>query len=317
MQLLDVEQPTPPDSITAFGSPTSIRLTWGKPSSTDVKGYDILRSLNVGGPFNRINAFTVDGTASYEDPNLAPLTRYYYRIVARDSSYNASEESGVVSGSTNPPVASGWPIEMGQQSAASAIVANIDGGPLNEILTGGEMVYAWHADGIEVVDGDQDARTNGPFSLVGRSTATAGYSATPAAGDVNEDGEDFEVVNAGFTADSACVWTNTGVPMPSWPKTIYDQLTWAAPIMADLDLNGDLEIIVWTGQGGRLLAWHHNGVELADGTTIRARTAFSRGSPAPRSTMAAPRSPTSTWIRSSRSCSRPTSPPTIRAESMP
>ena len=289
VELLDVEHPTPPDSITAFGAPSSIRLTWKKPISEDVKGYDVLRSLNAAGPFNRINEFTIDGSASYEDPNLLPLTRYYYKIVARDSSYNASDETAAISGSTNPPIAAGWPIEMGQQSAASAIVADIDGGSQSEILTGGEMVYAWHADGTEVVDGDQDARTNGPFSLLGRSTITAGFNATPAAGDVNEDGVNFEVMNVGFTADSVTVWTNAGLPMPSWPKSVYDQSTWASPIMADLDLDGDHEIIVWAGQGGRLLAWHHNGVELADGDNnpstngVLARitgTSFNYGSPA-------------------------------------
>ena len=67
------------------------------------------------------------------------LTRYYYQIVSRDSSYNASVPSAVISGTTNPPFALGWPIEMGQQSSSSAVIADLDGGPHTELLCGAEM----------------------------------------------------------------------------------------------------------------------------------------------------------------------------------
>jgi hypothetical protein len=100
VQILDVIPPGTPDSLTAFGSPTSIRVTWKRSPAVDTKGYDILRSSTPGGPFTRINSYTADGTAAFEDRGLVSLTRYYYQVVGRDSSYNASTTSAIVSGTT-------------------------------------------------------------------------------------------------------------------------------------------------------------------------------------------------------------------------
>jgi hypothetical protein len=35
--------------------------------------------------------------------------------------------------------------------------------------------------------------------------------------------------------------------------------------MADVDGDGDLELVVWAAKGGRLFAWHHDGTEVVDG----------------------------------------------------
>ncbi len=264
LQFIDVTVPTEVDTVTAFGAPSSIRLTWNRCKSEDARGYDIERATGPGGPFTRINTYTVDGTAAFEDRGLPALTRYYYRIVARDSSYNASRPSLVISGTTNPPYSAGWPIEIGQQTSSSPIVADIDGGSHIEVLCGGDVQYAWHGDGTEVVDGDTDPRTNGPFSLYGRGSTSPGYAATPAAGNIDQTGW-LEVANVTFSADTLYVWNNQGQFMPGWPKSVLDDLNWGSALLADLDQNGDLEIAVWAANGGRLFAWHHTGQELVDG----------------------------------------------------
>jgi len=264
VQFIDVDQPVPTDSLTTFGDPTLIRVKWIASASGDTKGYDIERSSNPGGPFTRINNYTVDGTAAYEDRNLPPLTRFYYRVVTRDLSYNASMPSETISGTTNPPYAAGWPLELGQQSTSSPMIADIDGGPHTEILTGAEMQYAWHGDGTEVVNGDGDDRYSGPFSLWGRRLSGVGFAAIPAVGDVNGDG-DFEVANIGFTAESVYVWDHQGILTNGWPKWVHNDFNWASVALPDLDYNNDLEIVAWAGKGGRLFAWHHNGQELVDG----------------------------------------------------
>ncbi len=264
LQYLDVLAPAAADSFNAFGSPSAIRLTWKRSPATDVRGYDIYRADAAGGPFNRINNFTVDGTSAFEDLNLPGLTRFYYKIVARDSSYNESVPSPVFSGTTNPAIASGWPQEVTQQTSSSITVADIDQGQHIEMLVGSDMQYAWHGDGTEVTDGDEDPRTNGPFSLLGKRSITAGFAAAPAVGDVNGNGFQ-EVANVGFTADSLFLWDFRGVPLPGWPKWVMDDLNWGSPLMADLDGDGDLEIVVWAAGGGRLFAWHHTGQEVANG----------------------------------------------------
>ena len=264
VQFLDVTAPSAPQSYTTFGSPSAIRVEWGKPGGVDIKGYDLLRSLSPGGPFTRVNAFTVDGTTAFDDMNLASLTRYYYQLVTRDSSYNASAPSAVFSGTTNPALTSGWPVELGQQSASSAIITDIDGGQHTELLCGADMQYAFHGDGTEVVDGDQDPRTNGPLSILGRSTVIPGFPSTPAAGNIDLAGR-LEVANVGFDAESLYVWTETGQSKPGWPKSVLDIQNWGSPLLADLNQDGDLEVVVWSGNGGRLFAWNPNGVELIDG----------------------------------------------------
>jgi hypothetical protein len=266
-QLTDVLAPSASDSIVAFGSPTAIRLEWKRAPELDVSGYDVFRAPSPGGPFARVNTYTVDGVAAYEDQNLAPLTRYYYQVVTRDSSANASPVSFIVSGTTNPPIASGWPAELAQNTSSSVVVADIDGGNHIELACGADVQYAWHGDGTELVDGDQDPRTNGPISLYGRSTIT-GFAATPAIGDLDGDGT-LEIANVGFTQDTLYVWRADGTLFPGWPKSVLDHgtpLNWGSPLITDLDQDGGhLEVVLWAANGGNLFAWHDNGVELVDG----------------------------------------------------
>ena len=262
-QFLDVIAPAATDSITAFGSPTSIRLEWIRSASLDTKGYDIWRGPTPGGPFTRINSFTADGSSVYEDRNLTPLTRYYYQVVSRDSSYNASEPSLTISGTTNPPAMAGWPVELGQSTQSSIVLLDTSGGSDYELFTAADYVYGWHANGSEVLDGDGDARTNGPYSLHGHDPVK-GFSATTAIGDIDLD-QDFEIVNVGWTVDTVYVWDHEGEIADGWPKWIFEDFNWPSPVLFDLDNNGDLEVIVWAAKGGRLFAWHHDGTEILDG----------------------------------------------------
>jgi hypothetical protein len=238
------------------------------------------------GPWVRINEYTVNGSSIYEDAGLPPLERFYYQIVARDASYNEGTFSTIVSGTTNPPMKAGWPQEIEQQSSSSVVFADLDADWRMELLTGSDMQYAWHCDGSEVVDGDQNRRTNGPFSLYGKRTGETGFSATPAVGDIDQDG-DMEVVNVGIFSDSLFVWDHQGQLL--WAKSLLDSWNWASPVIADLDVDGDLEILAWAGSGGRLFGWHHDGTEIIDGDSNPATdgvikrifgVSFNYGSPA-------------------------------------
>ncbi len=263
LQFLDVIAPVEPDTLTAFGSPSSIRLTWNRSASADARGYDVHRAPNPGGPFTRINSYTVDGTSAFEDRGLPALTRYYYRVVARDSSYNASPPTLVISGTTNPPYMPGWPIELAQQTQSSLVLSNTEGGSDYEVFTAADMQYGWHANGTEIVDGDDDDRTNGPYSRYGYS-GVKGFSATAAIGDLDRNG-DYEIANVGWAAESLYVWDHTGQLESGWPKWVMDDFNWPSPVLYDLDGDSDLEVILWAANGGRLFAWHHTGVEVADG----------------------------------------------------
>ena len=71
------------------------------------------------------------------------------------------------SATTNPPLHPGWPIEVGQATTSGPKIANLVPGGGMELVVGADCVYAWDADGVELVDGDQDARTSGVFTVEG------------------------------------------------------------------------------------------------------------------------------------------------------
>ncbi len=262
-EFLDLIPPPTPDSLLTFGSPGSILLRWARPPDRDVLGYDIHRGTNANGPFTKVNEYLGEGSATYEDRGLAPLTRYYYRVVARDSSINASQLSAVFSGSTNPPLAAGWPLEVGQQASSSLKIANTAGGSDNELFVGAEYMYGWHGDGTEIVDGDDDARTSGVYAPHGYHV-TKGFSATAALGDMDLDGH-VEVANVGWTVPNAYLWDDESDLKPGWPKSLLGDFNWPSPLLVDLNSDDDLELVVFAAKEGRLFAWHHNGTEVVNG----------------------------------------------------
>lgn len=260
----DLDPPLPVTGLDGHGSASHIVLTWSPPiGATDVRGYDVLRAPNAAGPFSRINSFTAAGATTYEDSGLPALTRFYYAVVARDSSFNASVPSAVISVTTTPPLASGWPIEMGQETSAGVVIDDLDGDGDLELVTGADAIYAWHADGTEVRDGDDRPNTSGVFTTDGQS-AGFGYHATPAIADLTGDG-DLELIAVAWTDAQVYVWNADGSREPGWPQSIGGDYNWASPAVADLDLDGHLEIIVASGYHGKIFAWHANGTEVADG----------------------------------------------------
>jgi WD40 repeat protein len=161
-------------------------------------------------------------------------------------------------------VAAGWPQDLGQLTSSSPIVADLEGDWDLEILIGADMQYAWHHDGTEVANGDFDARTNGPFSAAGKETSAKAFQATQAVGDMNLD-ELVEIANVNWTQDSLFVWDSRTRLLPGFPKWVMGDFNWASPVLADIDIDGFLEVVVWAAGGGRLFAWNHDGTEVADG----------------------------------------------------
>ncbi len=88
---------------------------------------------------------------------------------------------------------------------------------------------------------------------------------SPALGDINGDGWPEIVVGTGYCwANPACApggrvhpgvgeylnaWDHTGKALPGWPKPLNDTYAFASPALADLDDDGQLEIVVNTADG--------------------------------------------------------------------
>jgi hypothetical protein len=70
--------------------------------------------------------------------------------------------------------------------------------------------------------------------------------------------------NAGSTG-GVYAFDHQGAPLPGWPLLVATHTSViASPALADLDEDGDLEIIVGTYEtNGRIHVWHHDGTALA------------------------------------------------------
>ncbi len=171
----------------------------------------------------------------------------------------------------------GWPQDLVPSNEAlrgahvAPVVANIDGTGAPEILLAARdgRLYAWHADGTEVADGDKNASTHGVFL----DTGSPFLRCAPGVADLDPDHAGFEIV-VGSTDGTLHLVDANGRPRPGWPRTTggdgvaFGALFASGIAIADLNRDGKLEM-VFTESSGRLHAMHADGSEL-DGYPIEA-----------------------------------------------
>lgn len=96
---------TPPDEFELAATvltPTTIKLTWDAPSSTDTYGYLVYRSLDADSVWTRITKEYIRvAPLEFIDANLVSGTEYSYKVIAVDNAFNA-RESNIVSSNTTP-----------------------------------------------------------------------------------------------------------------------------------------------------------------------------------------------------------------------
>jgi hypothetical protein len=285
---VESHRPDPPIGINGEPGigPGTIRLTWGKSPSTDVAGYVIYRASSGYGPWVRASLDAVCTSTSFQDDGLAGGARYYYMAAAIDSVGNESSRTPSLNITTNPPQLTGWPQQLGLWSNSSPVVADLDGNGSMEIVVGAsDRVYAWRWNGVEVRDGDNNPVTTGVFNSI-----AGNFMPGLAAGDLDLDGRD-EIIGCTFDTRMVYVFQGDGSVRAGWPRPIVSTThgIWATPALADLDMDGRLEIIV-LGLDGRLYAWRANGTEMRDGDAnpatngvlfqVPGSAVWSRGAPA-------------------------------------
>jgi hypothetical protein len=258
---LDFVAPLPPSGLGTRGSASAIHVTWDPVPATDLLGYEIERAP-AGGVFTRITDRPIAG-AVFEDLDLPALTGFEYRVTAVDSSGNPSTPSAPATGTTNPALHAGWPIQVGQESASSPTLMDLDGDGAAEIVTGADALYVWHGDGNELRDGDATELTSGVFSTDGM-TLGKGFHSTPAVANLDGDAAP-ELVGVAWNAAQVFVWNLDGSRVPGWPQNLAGPPNWGSPAVGDLDGDGQPEISVVSGADGRVYAWHRDGSEVRDG----------------------------------------------------
>lgn len=242
-----------PDSFVAIGFLNSIGLKW-KPVPGAI-GYRIYRSTTPGGPYELIRNDLLR-ISYYEDFNVLPETYYYYYLLAVDSSMNEGLPGDTTKASINPKIAQGWPKTLYGYPYTSPNFGDLDPFyPGLEIATATRddgAIYAWHYDGTPIV---QRPYNDGRIFVAGGP-----LWASPAIGDINNDGKMDIVFGIRRQTNNLYVITSydtTWLPMPGWPITVVGRI-FSAPVLGDLDNNGDLEIIVRTEQAD-IYVFNHDG----------------------------------------------------------
>ena len=256
-----IGQPGIPDNLEANSAlgPDVIAVSWTPVTGSPLRGYHVYRSDDVAGPYDRVTLDLIEGIAYYRDAGLAPLTQYYYRITALDSSLVESAVSITIAQSTAPAEVGDFPLPFETESSGHCAVGDVTGDGHNEIVFGADEIYVWRADGSEIVDGDSDAQTLGPITNEDGVFSPAGIALAELDGMPG-----LEIIAHERDTKTIHVYHADGTELPGWPQSTHWSWAWATPAVGDVDGDGDLEIVV-NNLAGETLVWHHDGTELADG----------------------------------------------------
>ena len=264
VDFLPPAQPAAPTADPTFSAST-MRLLWTPSTDSDLLGYHLFRAPEFGS-FERLTTDIILH-ADYRDANAAANSRYVYYVVAVDSSYQWSTPSNTTLVNTTAAVFAGWPLQLDDPTSSSVAVGDIDGDSAQEVLVGADGLYAWHANGLEVADGDSIPATFGILSdlpgLMNASLALGEFNALPG----------LEIVAAPWLSNRMYVFDGQGHVLPGWPQEPLNGGNvgyWASPAVGDLDDDGSPEVVA-ISKDGWLYVWHYDGTPLVAETDGKVR----------------------------------------------
>jgi len=233
-----------------------LQVTWPFLPGPEIKYFNLYRSATAGPPYEKANKDLLEHSV-FVDTGLDPSTKYYYVATTVDESGNESVLSAEFSATTNPPQQSGFPLYLEAPSTSSPAVGDIDGDGDPEVVVGGDFIYAWHADGLELRDGDGEPQTWGIIDTAGHlftaDVALAKIDANPG----------LEIIATDLNTPAVYIMDYNGAPLPGWPQMALGDFR-AAPTIGDIDGDLDPEIIA-VDHNGRIYVWNTNGTEYKDG----------------------------------------------------
>jgi hypothetical protein len=153
----------------------------------------------------------------------------------------------------------GWPKDLNPDNIAalnpigSPVMGDLDGDGLMEIaITAGKYVFAWHADGTELRDGDSNPATDGVLAATG---SVYSYG-TPSIADI--DGNGSKEIIAGMRDGKLYVFKDDGSPYPGFPFVTGGDIT-TGPAIGDIDGDGRQEIVFGSSTDAELYAIRSDG----------------------------------------------------------
>lgn len=269
---LDIEPPSPPTGLIVDDGQGSVTLRWDK--VIGIEGYHVFRCYPDGSV--RLTRAPLMGTTRYEVAGLDPvdefgerldepiphsLIDYLYAVTAVDFSGNESGKAFSDSARAWFPEHKGWPRRVRSGSLTSPMAINIDHDDEDklEIFAAGKEIYAWRDNGDPLIEGNEDGLFFEPS--LDCSQPQCAFVRALAFGDIDNDGN-YEIAgNVGGHALYVMEYDAATDSVAEEWSTYFSSLA-TAPILADLDGNGTLEIILTEDEdqgAGWIHAWHHNG----------------------------------------------------------
>ncbi len=162
-------------------------------------------------------------------------------------------------GSTLP----GWPKSTKDLCWASPVIGDFDGDGDREVIAYDVdgTVYVWHHDGTELMDGDGDPLTDGPFFSAGLAS-DGWHVSTPALADMDNDGIVELIVAAPY--DYIYVLNSDQSAVAGWPVFNGDAGAniGASPVVGDIDGDSFPEVIIQNSYS-RVLGLNHDGTPMS------------------------------------------------------
>lgn len=222
------------------------------------------------------------------------------RLSVTDAEGNRAEDRRVFFLHHDPTLRPGFPVRLEASGEASLRLADLDGDNRKEIIlaTTDGTLSVLRGDGTPfeslhgrptfwpgILDLADIGSTTRPRNLLEASAIKTGsvepprtpVVATPAVGDLDRDGRP-EIVAAAMNGN-VYVFEADGLPRPGFPVSADPDLAlespWlesrflASPVLADLDMDGTLEIVA-AAMDQRVYAWRHDGT-LLEGWPVTAR----------------------------------------------
>ncbi len=265
LQTLDLTFPGAPFGLAGIGEADAVKLTWSPNFEADLTGYNIYRSTAQAGPFSKVNTLPTDRIAYFHDEALPPLTKFFFRCTAVDSSGNESAFLSAVSVSTNPPLHAIFPIPTGGTTPSSVAIEFAYSPNFATIAVGSDVLYVLNADGSAPVDADGAGATLGDFTTRGQYYAAGPSMAVLGPGEGMSYIAPAWGIQGSATADSAglYVFDDDGQVRPGFPLKTQDPI-WSSAVVTDLDNDGLMEM-AFASNGNRFYVMRENGQEWMNG----------------------------------------------------